>query len=157
MLHDEYDAFVAGSDISDELRFWAAEQKMMLLVDSGKHAEAEAFLTVNAERFQNSSRYGDYEYLQAWIWFSLGRLDDAERLLRTLRDELVPGYPLYARTGWLLGKILLCALGIGLIAYHQGASPKHSSRDVSMGITATILWSTLYVLVVHFTFAFFEF
>jgi ABC-type transporter Mla maintaining outer membrane lipid asymmetry ATPase subunit MlaF/ABC-type transporter Mla maintaining outer membrane lipid asymmetry permease subunit MlaE len=63
----------------------------------------------------------------------------------------------YQGTGWLLGKSLLCGAGIGLIAYHQGAQRKHSSREVSRGITTTILWGTLYVLVVHFIFAFYEF
>jgi len=70
---------------------------------------------------------------------------------------VVPDQALFLGTWWLLGKILLCAIGIGLIAYHQGARPKYSSRDVSIGITATILWSTLYVLIVHFAFAFLEF
>jgi len=35
--------------------------------------------------------------------------------------------------------------------------PKHSTSDVSRGITSNILWSTLWVLVVHFAFAFYEF
>ncbi len=37
------------------------------------------------------------------------------------------------------------------------ARPKDSSRAVSQGVTSTILWSTLYVLAVHFVFAFVEF
>ena len=60
-------------------------------------------------------------------------------------------------SGWLLGKLLLCAMGIGLIAYHRGRRPKHSNRDISDSITSTILWSTLFVLTVHFVFAFLEF
>jgi ABC-type transporter Mla maintaining outer membrane lipid asymmetry permease subunit MlaE len=63
----------------------------------------------------------------------------------------------YHGAWWLLAKTLCCAVGIALIAYHRGARPKYSTRDVSNGITATILWSTLYVLVVHFVFAFIEF
>jgi ABC-type transporter Mla maintaining outer membrane lipid asymmetry permease subunit MlaE len=70
---------------------------------------------------------------------------------------VVPGQVLYEGTGWLLAKTLVCALGVGLIAYHQGTGQKLSSRDVSGGITRTILWGTLLVLVVHFVFAFFEF
>lgn len=72
-------------------------------------------------------------------------------------DLVIPGEPFYQGTGWLIAKILFCAVGIGLIAYHRGAQPKSSSRDVSSGITSAILWSTLYVLVVHFAFTFFEF
>lgn len=69
----------------------------------------------------------------------------------------VPDQTFFVGTGWLLAKVLLCAVGIALIAYHRGARPKYSTRDVSNGITATILWSTLYVLVIHFAFAFIEF
>lgn len=58
---------------------------------------------------------------------------------------------------WLLAKMLVCALGIGLIAYHVGSLPKQSSNDVSRGVTSTILWSTLFVLATHFAFAFYEF
>ena len=68
-----------------------------------------------------------------------------------------PGSFWFAGTGWLLAKLLICAVGIAAIAYHRGATRKYSTGDVSRGITSTILWSTLYVLVVHFAFAFFEF
>jgi ABC-type transporter Mla maintaining outer membrane lipid asymmetry permease subunit MlaE len=46
---------------------------------------------------------------------------------------------------------------VGLISYHLGMQPKSSSHDVSTGVTRTILWSTLMVLMVHFAFTFFEF
>ena len=73
------------------------------------------------------------------------------------RELLASETVLYHGTGWLLSKTLLCGAGIGLIAFYQGARRKLSGVDVSRGITATILWATLYVLVVHFIFAFYEF
>lgn len=73
------------------------------------------------------------------------------------RDLIAPGRDLFVGSGWLLAKLLVCALGIALTAYHCGASEKDSSRDVSSGITRAILWSTLLVLVVHFAFTFLEF
>ncbi len=73
------------------------------------------------------------------------------------RRLVLPDAMLFAGTGWLLAKLLLCGAGIGLIAYYRGAAPKHSGRNVSDGITSSILWSTLYVLIVHFVFAFVEF
>jgi ABC-type multidrug transport system ATPase subunit/ABC-type transporter Mla maintaining outer membrane lipid asymmetry permease subunit MlaE len=73
------------------------------------------------------------------------------------RSLRVPGAALYDGTGWLLAKVVLCGLGIGTVAYHRGMKPKHSGQDVSAGITSTIIWSTLFVLVVHFAFAFFEY
>ncbi|MDG2011877.1 MAG: ABC transporter permease, partial [Pirellulaceae bacterium] len=63
----------------------------------------------------------------------------------------------YYGTDWLFAKLLCCAIGTALISYHIGLRPKFSSSDVSKSVTGTILWSTLFVLVVHFCFAFFEF
>ncbi|MBW3600450.1 MAG: ABC transporter permease, partial [Planctomycetes bacterium] len=73
---------------------------------------------------------------------------------RRLRE---PDALFYDGSDWLLAKTLLCAAGIAAIAYHRGAGPKHSPRDVSASVTSTVLWGTLFVLVVHFAFAFFEF
>jgi len=73
------------------------------------------------------------------------------------RNLRLPGEILYRGTGWLLLKLLLAGLGIGTIAYHQGMRPKHSPVDVNRGITSTIIWATLFVLLVHFAFAFLEF
>lgn len=73
------------------------------------------------------------------------------------RDLIVPGELLYHGSWWLLAKILLCGLGVGSIAYHVAIRPKSSGVEVSRGITRTIIWATLYVLAVHFGFAFLEF
>lgn len=73
------------------------------------------------------------------------------------RDLVVPDQLLPRGTGWLVAKLLTCGLGIAAISFHSGARPKSSSADVSRGITQAILWSTLFVLVVHFSFTFFEF
>lgn len=59
--------------------------------------------------------------------------------------------------GWLMVKNLACGVGSGVIGYYHGLSPKNSAVDVSHAITATVLWSTLLVLVVHFVTALFEF
>lgn len=72
-------------------------------------------------------------------------------------DLRVGGKVLYFGSIWLLAKVLLCGLGIGSIAFHVGARRKSSGVDVSRGITATIIWATIFVLVVHFAFAFYEF
>lgn len=73
------------------------------------------------------------------------------------RKLVTPDSLFYEGAWWLLAKLLTCAVGIALISYHRGASPKYSSNDVSRAVTSTILWSTLYVLVVHFVYAFLEF
>ncbi|MEM9588810.1 MAG: ATP-binding cassette domain-containing protein [Planctomycetota bacterium] len=58
---------------------------------------------------------------------------------------------------WVQLKNLLCGLGTATIAYHRGMAPKQSARDVSDAITSTVLWTTLYVLIVHFAIALIEF
>ncbi len=73
------------------------------------------------------------------------------------RELIRPGHWFYTGTAWLMAKTLCCAVGIALISFFRGARPKRSTRDVSQGVTTTILWSTLYVLLVHFIFAFVEF
>lgn len=73
------------------------------------------------------------------------------------RELAVPGQWWYAGSGWLLAKVLCCAVGMAWMSYTWGRRPKHSTSDVSRGITSNILWSTLFVLVVHFAFAFYEF
>ncbi|MBL8830419.1 MAG: ABC transporter permease [Planctomycetaceae bacterium] len=69
----------------------------------------------------------------------------------------VPGQWWYLGTGWLIGKLLLCGAGLAAISYQLGARPKHSPADVSRGITSTVLWSTLFVLLIHMLFALVEF
>lgn len=64
---------------------------------------------------------------------------------------------LYFGFGWLIAKLLICGLGTGIIAFGRAIKPKYSPTDVSRGVTSTILYSTLFVLVVHFVFALIEY
>ena len=73
------------------------------------------------------------------------------------KELRVPGHFFYRGTGWLAGKLLCCATGIGMIAWNCGSSPKKSGPEISMGVTRTILWSTLLTLLVHFVFSLLEF
>lgn len=105
-LHEAYDAFVAEKDIADDLLYWAAHEKVELLALENRREEAEAFLAEHAERFLRSDMRESFEYLQALAWYQLDRLDEAERLLRSLRERVVPGDAVYASASWLLGRIL---------------------------------------------------
>ncbi len=64
---------------------------------------------------------------------------------------------LFEGAGWVLLKNLAAGIGAGTIAYYQGMRSKQSAADVSHSITRTVLWATLWTLVVHFIIAFFEF
>lgn len=58
---------------------------------------------------------------------------------------------------FVLGKLLICALGTAAIAYHVGMREKPSGASVAAGVTSTIIRATVFVLAVHLVFAFFEF
>jgi ABC-type transporter Mla maintaining outer membrane lipid asymmetry ATPase subunit MlaF/ABC-type transporter Mla maintaining outer membrane lipid asymmetry permease subunit MlaE len=58
---------------------------------------------------------------------------------------------------WVFGKSVLSALGVATIAYFQGMRPKESGRDVATAVTRTIIWATLFVLLVQVISAFLEF
>ena len=105
-LDAEWDAFAAAPEASEALKYWAIESKVTHFEESEQHAEAEQFLKEHAAALAHSDYQKGIDYLQGLIWYHVGRLDEAERLLRSLRDTLVPGHALFARTGWLLGRVL---------------------------------------------------
>jgi len=59
--------------------------------------------------------------------------------------------------GWVVTKLLVSALGVSAISYFIGTRPKRSTAEVSRSITSSVYWGTVFVLVVHFACAFFEF
>ncbi|HBP21485.1 MAG TPA: sulfate ABC transporter ATP-binding protein, partial [Planctomycetes bacterium] len=73
--------------------------------------------------------------------------------------RLEPFHGLIAGQGlsWVLGKLLISAGGVCGIAYWIGTRPKRDTAEVSRGITATVYWGTVFVLLVHFVAAFLEF
>jgi ABC-type polar amino acid transport system ATPase subunit/ABC-type transporter Mla maintaining outer membrane lipid asymmetry permease subunit MlaE len=73
------------------------------------------------------------------------------------KELRLPGTIFYKGTGWLFAKLLTSAVGIALIAWKCGTSPKQSAPDISKGVTQTILWSTLFTLMTHFVFSLLEF
>lgn len=72
--------------------------------------------------------------------------------------ELIPpaGF-FYKGTGWLIAKLLTCGIGVAMISWRCGVTPKISGTEISHGVTRTILWATLFVLFVHFAYSLFEF
>ena len=52
---------------------------------------------------------------------------------------------------------VMAMLQIGGIAYFRAVRPAASGVEVSRGITSTVIRATLFVLLVHFSFAFVEF
>jgi ABC-type transporter Mla maintaining outer membrane lipid asymmetry permease subunit MlaE len=106
--------------------------------------------------------------LLEWLAFSSGRLISLATFT-TMHPQIGPyfweqhfyrhldgaAWPLGWR--WVLLKNIACGVGTAAIGYYRGIAPKGSASDVSNAITSTVLWTTLYVLVVHFVVALIEF
>jgi len=106
-LRGALDALVAAGEAPAEIRHWAAERIIDLLVEAGDYGRIEEFLAANAAVFALPDWRNEHAFLTALARYHTGRADEAEQMLRVLRDALAPGDPLYARSGWLLGRILL--------------------------------------------------
>ncbi len=106
-MHAEYDTFLNSPDVPEPLRYWAAERKVELFNREKAYEACERFLETYVGQFTQSSMQLGYEYLRALSWYHVGRVEDAERLLRALRDRLHEPDLLYAAAGWLLGRIML--------------------------------------------------
>ncbi|MCB9832774.1 MAG: ABC transporter permease [Planctomycetes bacterium] len=64
---------------------------------------------------------------------------------------------LWEGSGWLAAKCLLSAFGVGSISVFLGLRPKESGRDVAGAVTRSIIWGTLFVLLVQTIAALMEF
>lgn len=106
-MHAEFDTFLNSAEVPEALRYWAAERKVELFNREGAYEPCERFLETYAGQFTQPSMQLGYDYLRALAWYQVGRVEDAERLLRALRDRLNVADPLYAASGWLLGRIML--------------------------------------------------
>ncbi len=73
------------------------------------------------------------------------------------KELIQPASIMYRGSGWLIAKLTCCGLGIAMISWRCGVTPKLSGAEISQGVTRTILWATLFVLFVHFLFSMFEF
>lgn len=63
----------------------------------------------------------------------------------------------WADAPWLFAKVGVSALGVALVAYRTGTSPKTEPGQVVRGIHKTLLRGLVLVLLVHAVFAFLEF
>ena len=59
--------------------------------------------------------------------------------------------------GWVFAKLVISGALTAFVAQEAGLRPKKTAAEVSRGITATVYWATLFVLIVHLGFAFYEF
>ncbi|MGB9626905.1 MAG: tetratricopeptide repeat protein, partial [Phycisphaerae bacterium] len=111
-LARELDAFVAsagpGGLRPDDL-LWAAERRVDLYLQQGRYGDAETYLESLrpvVEKHANEAERNRYEYLEAWVLYREDRPEEAERVLRALRNRMTVRDDTDAASGWLLGKIV---------------------------------------------------
>jgi tetratricopeptide (TPR) repeat protein len=90
-----------------ELRLWALSEKLDTLQALRRTSEATTLLTRNRARFENSALRDSFSYLECLLFYRSGFSDEAEALLRTVRNRVARTDELYAKTGWLLGRVVL--------------------------------------------------
>ncbi|MCP4590409.1 MAG: tetratricopeptide repeat protein [bacterium] len=106
-LLPEVEAYVDDARDYPEDLFWGATTCVELYAAEGLHAEAMAFLDRRVPDSPLDGWPDRHEYLVCLTLYRLGQEDEAETRLRALRNRLSAWDELYARTGWLLGRVVL--------------------------------------------------
>ncbi len=101
------DALMEDAPDDSALLEWAAATRIDLLASEGRNAEALAFLDELRSRFASTRWEDAHEYLVSLVLYRLDRQDEAEERLRILRNRLSGWDELYAKSGWLLGRVVL--------------------------------------------------
>jgi tetratricopeptide (TPR) repeat protein len=108
---DELDGLIKDATARPEVLTWAVEQRVDVLCDLGKCEEALRLLDRVEPDLQDGPWQDWHSYLRAYADYRNGSYREAESRLRHLRGGLEIRDELYARSGWLLGRIVLGAEG----------------------------------------------
>ena len=107
-LDESLDSFLASVEPHrHDLKLWAIEQKLELLDAAGRLEVASTTLVRYEAEFESTDFRNNFAYLKAWTLYRSGHYDDAERLLRAIRNRLSSSDEVHAMTGWLLGRVVL--------------------------------------------------
>ncbi len=105
--HAELNTLIAEASNRPEIVAWAVEHELDLLCDERQGDAARALLERTRPLFGDGAWPRWHEYLEAYTIHRVGDADDAEMRVRHLRERLGPRDELFARTGWLLGRLVL--------------------------------------------------
>jgi len=97
-------------DVSDDrldIRLWGIEEQLALFEEQGRLADAAELLEANSGRFAGSDLEPRFDFLRAWWLYKTERFDEAETLLRTIRNSVDRADEVNAMAGWLLGRVVL--------------------------------------------------
>lgn len=102
---DEFLAHLESSCL--DLRLWGIEQKLETLDRLDQWEAAAGLLVRERPAFEGSTAADGFQYLQGLVLYKTEQFDEAERLLRTIRNRVSVIDDVHARTGWLLGRVIL--------------------------------------------------
>lgn len=86
---------------------WAVERRMRWLLESDRAPEAAALVEEARSHLVGTPEKPAVDYLQAYALRATGRGEEAEIIVRALRDSLTSFDELWGQTGWLLGRLEL--------------------------------------------------
>ena len=86
---------------------WGLEEKIEILDAQGRIDQAEPILESYRDRGSDGTLPDELEYLHGFVLYKLGRFNEAEVLLRTLRNRVPADSAISAKAGWLLGRVVL--------------------------------------------------
>ncbi len=96
---------IKDSDL--EMLLWALERKLDLLEELNRLPEGDSLLALHRHKFNDSPLRNRVDFLQGWLYYRTGRLDEAETHLRAVQRQIKNDDETYARVGWLLGRVAL--------------------------------------------------
>jgi tetratricopeptide (TPR) repeat protein len=106
-IDEDLAGLIADARTRPELLVWALEKRLNLLVDRRRFADARGLLETELVHLEGTSEALSGEYLTAVLHQRTGEFDQAELVLRNLRSRLSERNELDARSGWLLGVVVL--------------------------------------------------
>ncbi len=99
----ELEAIISDERAAPDALYWAIEQKVHWLLDQSGAAAANALVAAGRERLAGTAEWIALSYPEALCLRELGRHEEAEAALRSLRNNWTQRDDLWGKAGWLLG------------------------------------------------------
>ena len=106
-LHTRLDELLASATGRSDIVHWSLDKKVQLLIEEERHAEGEKIVAQYLPQLVDTPYGGFGDYLTALLQYKSNKHDQAELTLRNLRGKSKARDDLHARSGWLLGKVIM--------------------------------------------------
>lgn len=106
-LHTALDELLASATGRSDIVHWSLDKKVQLLIEEERHAEGQEIVAQYLPQLADTPYRGFGDYLTALVQYKSSKHDQAELTLRNLRGRSKTRDDLHARSGWLLGKVIM--------------------------------------------------